>query len=50
MPYALAAWDGELIAGMTDGRVLHSADAGEAWKETGVSVGSINAMAMAVPS
>jgi hypothetical protein len=50
MPYALAAWDGGLIAGMTDGRVLHSADAGEAWKETGVSVGSINAMAMAVPS
>jgi photosystem II stability/assembly factor-like uncharacterized protein len=47
MPYALAATDGELLAGMADGRVLRSGDAGESWDETGVRVGSIVAMASA---
>jgi hypothetical protein len=45
MPYALAAVDGELLAGMTDGRILHSADRGERWQEAGVRVGSVMAMA-----
>jgi hypothetical protein len=47
MPYALAASDGELISGMTDGRILHSPDRGESWKEAGVQVGSVVAMAAA---
>jgi photosystem II stability/assembly factor-like uncharacterized protein len=47
MPYALAATDGELLAGMSDGRILRSADAGESWDDIGVQVGSITAMAAA---
>jgi hypothetical protein len=47
MPYTLAATDGELLAGMTDGRILRSRDRGESWDETGVRVGSITAMAVA---
>jgi photosystem II stability/assembly factor-like uncharacterized protein len=47
MPYALAATDGELLAGMTDGRILCSVDAGESWDDVGVQVGSITAMAAA---
>jgi photosystem II stability/assembly factor-like uncharacterized protein len=47
MPYALAATDGELLAGMADGRILSSADHGESWGEIGVRVGSITAMATA---
>ena len=46
MPYALAASDGELISGMTDGRILHSPDRGESWTDPGVQVGSVVAMAM----
>jgi hypothetical protein len=45
MPYALAAIDGELLAGMADGRILRSADRGERWDEVGAPVGSITAMA-----
>jgi hypothetical protein len=45
MPYALAAHDGELIAGMSDGRILHSADRGDSWNEIDVEVGSIVALA-----
>jgi hypothetical protein len=45
MPYALAATDGELLAGMADGRILLSAEAGESWDDIGVQVGSITAMA-----
>jgi hypothetical protein len=45
MPYALAALDGELLAGMTDGRVLHSDDRGESWSDTEVRIGSVLAMA-----
>jgi photosystem II stability/assembly factor-like uncharacterized protein len=45
MPYALAATDGELLAGTADGRVLHSADRGETWDESGLRVGAISAMA-----
>jgi hypothetical protein len=45
MPYALAATESELLAGMTDGRVFHSGDGGESWAETGVRLGSITAMA-----
>jgi hypothetical protein len=47
MPYTLAATDGELFAGMADGRILRSGDRGESWDETGVRVGSITAMAVA---
>jgi hypothetical protein len=47
MPYTLAATDGELLAGMADGRILRSCDRGESWDETGVRVGSITAMAVA---
>lgn len=47
MPYALAAQNGELLAGMTDGRILHSDDRGESWSETGVRLGSVVAMAAA---
>jgi hypothetical protein len=45
MPYALVARNGELIAGMSDGRILLSGDRGERWDEIGPNVGSINAMA-----
>ena len=33
MPYALAALDGTLLAGMSDGRVLASPDHGASWEE-----------------
>jgi photosystem II stability/assembly factor-like uncharacterized protein len=33
MPYALAATDGALLAGMTDGRILASGDRGDSWTE-----------------
>lgn len=46
MPYALATTDGELLAGMADGRVLLSADRGETWVDAGVDVGSIAAMSI----
>jgi len=45
MPYALVTRDGELLAGMSDGRILSSGDRGESWDEIGVRVGSILAMA-----
>jgi hypothetical protein len=45
MPYALAAVDGELLAGMADGRVLRSGDGGSSWEDAGVRIGSIMAMA-----
>jgi hypothetical protein len=47
MPYALATSDGELIAGMADGRILLSDDRGEGWEEVIERVGSIVAMASA---
>jgi hypothetical protein len=46
MPYALVASDGELLAGMSDGRLLRSDDGGDGWRELGVEVGSIVAMAV----
>jgi hypothetical protein len=45
MPYALAVADGELLAGMADGRIVRSADRGERWEDLGVRLGSIVAMA-----
>jgi photosystem II stability/assembly factor-like uncharacterized protein len=33
MPYALAAVDGAVLAGMSDGRILASADHGDSWTE-----------------
>jgi hypothetical protein len=45
MPYALAAVDGDLLVGTSDGRVLRSGDRGERFEDTGVRVGSISAMA-----
>jgi hypothetical protein len=47
MPYALATSDGELLAGMADGRILSSGDRGESWDEIGVRDDSITAMAVA---
>jgi hypothetical protein len=44
MPYALAASDDELIAGMADGRILHSVDRGENWADTGVNAGPVIAL------
>jgi hypothetical protein len=45
MPYALVATDGDLLAGMSDGRILLSEDRGESWDAIGVRAGSITAMA-----
>jgi hypothetical protein len=45
MPYALAATDGELLAGMSDGRIFRSADRGSSWEDIGVELGSLIAMA-----
>jgi hypothetical protein len=50
MPYALAATDGELLAGLADGRIMRSADRGESWDEIGVRGASITAMAAAAPA
>ena len=47
MPYTLAVTDGELLAGMSDSRLLRSTDRGDSWEETGVQVGSITSMATA---
>ena len=47
MAYALATTHGELLAGMSDGRILRSADRGESWEGTGLRVGSVTAMAAA---
>src|SRR5262245_35587199 len=47
MPYALGAADGELLAGMADGRLLRSGDRGESWEDTGLRLGPIVAMAVA---
>jgi hypothetical protein len=33
MPYALAAADGDLLCGLSDGRLLASADRGDSWSE-----------------
>lgn len=46
MPYALLAGDGELLAGMSDGRILRSADGGSRWETLGPPVGSVVAMAL----
>jgi hypothetical protein len=45
MPYALAMADGELLAGMADGRILVSGDRGDSWEGLEVRVGSVAAMA-----
>ena len=50
MPYALAATDGELLVGMSDGSILHSHDRGDSWRETGVRVAPIVAMAAPDPA
>jgi hypothetical protein len=47
MPYALAAFGDELLAGMADGRLLHSEDRGQNWSELGVRTGPMVAMAAA---
>ncbi|HZO76653.1 MAG TPA: sialidase family protein [Solirubrobacteraceae bacterium] len=45
MPYALVASDAELIAGMADGRIIHSGDRGQSWTDTGVQAGPVVALA-----
>jgi photosystem II stability/assembly factor-like uncharacterized protein len=47
MPYALAATDDALLAGLADGRIYSSGDRGDSWTELEVRVGSITAMAAA---
>ena len=47
MPYALAATEGDVLAGTSDGRILRSADRGASWGDVGVALGSITAMASA---
>jgi hypothetical protein len=49
MPYALAVVAGELVCGMADGRLLHSFDRGEGWRELAVTA-PIGAMALAASS
>ncbi|HEU5213230.1 MAG TPA: hypothetical protein VFU10_10715 [Gaiellaceae bacterium] len=44
MPYALAALDGALIAGTSDGRVLQSRDKGETWDALAGGIGTVVAM------
>ncbi len=44
MPYALALTEAGLIAGMSDGRVLHSVDGGESFSDTGIAPGPVLAM------
>jgi hypothetical protein len=45
MPYALAALDGTLLAGMTDGRVFASTDHGASWEDAAAGDGPILAIA-----
>jgi hypothetical protein len=45
MPYALAASEAELIAGLADGRIIHSGDRGQSWTDTGVRAGPVIALA-----
>ena len=47
MPYDLAVHDGELLAGMTDGRIIASHDGGDSWDEIGVRLDAVTAMAAA---
>lgn len=47
MVYALAATDGELLAGLSDGRILRSEDGGDSWDDVGVRLGSLVAMTVA---
>jgi hypothetical protein len=47
MPYALAVADGQLLAGLSDGRMLCSDDGGDSWHDAGVRTGWILAMAAA---
>ncbi len=44
MPYALALTDAGMLAGMADGRVLHSGDDGQTWTDTGIAPGPVLAM------
>jgi hypothetical protein len=44
MPYTLVARDGELVAGLADGRFLRSTDRGESWEELSTRVDGITAM------
>jgi hypothetical protein len=46
MPYALVAADGELVCGLADGRLITSADDGDAWTELDVRVGPLTAIAV----
>ena len=46
MPYALAAGDGGLVAGLRDGRFFESEDAGDTWRELGVRLPAVVAAAL----
>jgi photosystem II stability/assembly factor-like uncharacterized protein len=50
MPYALVAADGELYAGLSDGRIYRSGDGGDSWEQlalTGDPVARIVALTYA---
>src|SRR3954447_8668298 len=47
MPYALATTDGELLAGMSDGRLFTSADGGDSWSEIELPDGGATILALA---
>src|SRR4051812_12395497 len=49
MPYALATTDGELLAGMSDGRLFTSADRGDSWIEIALPDGGATILALAAP-
>ncbi len=48
MPYALAAIGDHLVAGMSDGQLLHSDDRGQRWAELSPRTGSVLAIAASV--
>ena len=47
MVYALAAVDGVLLAGLADGRVFESSDRGDTWRDLGVRLPGLRALAAA---
>jgi photosystem II stability/assembly factor-like uncharacterized protein len=44
MPYALVAGDGRLFAGLSDGQIWESPDAGDSWRRCTLAAGSLTAL------
>jgi hypothetical protein len=47
MPYALAAGDGRLFAGLADGQIWESSDRGDSWRAQSESITALHALAIA---